>query len=485
VTSTTTYRAPRLASDPLRQLEGAPEPLRRRRAWWLLLLTLVLPGSAQIVAGNRRLGRLAVRVVVGVLAAVVLLGLVALVDRGVLLTLATNPLTLTLFVGALGALALGWGFLFLDAWRLASPRHLGPAMTRSLSAATAGLVLLTSGPLAYGAYVVEAQRELISSVFGGGVAVDAIDGRYNVLFLGGDAGDGRVGLRADSINLVSVDAETARVVQVGIPRNLVGAHFPADSPLSAAFPDGFTDNDGGLINGVYKYGHDHPELFPGAADPGAEAMKDAVEGVTGLRPQYYALVDMHGFEELIDALGGVRVDVGTRVPKASVNERRPKAWIEPGLQTLGGADALWFARSRFQTSDYERMARQRCVMSAVMKQVDPQTVLLRFQGIASASEQIVSTDIPQAHVDDFVELALQARGQPVTGVQLVPPAVDTGDPDFAAIRQMVRTAVHPPAPADGGTAPAPDAPATPAGGDDPEPGTEDPAPEPAPVCSVP
>lgn len=426
--------------NPLRHPDGASEVVRRRRAFWLLLLTLVLPGSAQVVAGDRRLGRLALRVWLAVvLTLAVLLG-VAWLDRGLVFSLLTRTLVLWVLLAVMLALAVGWFVLFADAWRLARPSRLPGASARAVSVLTVVLMAVTSGPLLYGGYLVSAQRSLIASVFSSGVQADPVDGRYNVLLIGGDAGEGRVGLRADSLNLASIDADTGAVVQVGIPRNLVGAPFPDDSPLAEQFPDGFTDFDG-FTNAVYTYGQENPELFPEARDPGAAAVKDAVEGITGLQVQYYVLVDLNGFEQLVDAMGGIEVDVRTRVPKASVENSRATEFIEPGVQRLNGDDALWYARSRFESTDYERMARQRCVMSAMLAQLDPQTVLLRFQDIATASSGILSTDIPEADLGGFADLALKARAQPITTVQLVPPVIDTGDPDFDLTRQLVADAV--------------------------------------------
>lgn len=426
--------------NPLRHPDGTSETVRRRRAFWLLLLTLVVPGSAQVVAGDRRLGRLALRVWLGVVLTVALLLLVAWLDRGLVFSLLTRTLVLWVVLAVLLALAAGWFVLFADAWRLARPSRLPDGSARAVSVLTVVLMVATSGPLLYGGYLVSAQRSLIASVFSSGVQADPVDGRYNVLLIGGDAGEGRVGLRADSINLASIDAETGAVVQVGIPRNLVGAPFPDDSPMAERFGDGFDEFDG-YMNAVYTYAQENPDLYPDAVDPGAEAVKDAVEGVTGLAVQYYVLIDMQGFERLVDALGGVKIDVRTRVPRASVNEAEATSFIEPGVQRLNGVDALWFTRSRFDSTDYDRMARQRCVMSAMLAQIDPQTVILRFKDIAVASAGIISTDMPESDLGGFADLALKARAQPITTVQLVPPQIDTGDPDFDVTRQLVADAV--------------------------------------------
>ena len=72
-------------------------------------------------------------------------------------------------------------------------------------------------------------------------------------------------------------------------------------------------------------------------------------------------------------------------------------YVEAGKNRhLDGREALWFARSRSDSSDYDRIARQKCVMTAMLNQLDPVTVLTKFNKIASASKRMVATDIPPA-----------------------------------------------------------------------------------------
>ncbi|MDP9317956.1 MAG: LytR family transcriptional regulator, partial [Actinomycetota bacterium] len=88
-----------------------------------------------------------------------------------------------------------------------------------------------------------------------------------------------------------------------------------------------------------------------------------------------------------------------------------------------------------------RMARQKCVLNAMLHQLNPETVLTKFGAIASAGKEILSTSLPAGEIHTFVSLALKARNLPVTTVSFVPPKINTGDPDFALIRQMVRAAI--------------------------------------------
>jgi anionic cell wall polymer biosynthesis LytR-Cps2A-Psr (LCP) family protein len=87
------------------------------------------------------------------------------------------------------------------------------------------------------------------------------------------------------------------------------------------------------------------------------------------------------------------------------------------------------------------MARQKCVMNAMLHQLNARTVLLNFSKIANAGKQIISTSIPASEVDTFVKLSLKARSLPVSTVSFVPPVIDTGDPDFAKIKSMVSAAI--------------------------------------------
>jgi hypothetical protein len=80
-------------------------------------------------------------------------------------------------------------------------------------------------------------------------------------------------------------------------------------------------------------------------------------------------------------------------------------------------------------------------MTAMLNQLDPATVLTKFQRIAGASKQVVATDIPSGDVGTFVDLALKSKKLPVSSFSAVPPLIRTGDPDFDLIRTKVAEAV--------------------------------------------
>ena len=461
-------------------MPGPSPRLRVRRAVALLLLALALPGSAQWLAGDRRLGRAVLVGVAAVTGLALLLGIVALADTGAVLGLFTDSTVLRLLAVLLVLLGLGQAALLADAWRLGRPATLPRRARPAVAAATALAVLLVTAGAVAGARRAWAGASLLDDVFHDGAASAAVDGRYTVLLLGGDAGPDRVGTRPDSVTLASIDATTGRTVLFSLPRNLEDVPFAPGSAAAGALPGGWSCGDTCLLNAVYTWGAAHASLFPGVRDPGAEAMKQAVAGVTGLSVNYYVLIDLQGFRQLIDAMGGVTVTVRQPVPIGG-GTSRVKGYIQPGTQHLDGYHALWFARSRHGADDYARMQRQRCVMNAMLHQLDPAGVLAHFEDIAAAGSRVVSTDLPSGELARFVGLAAKARSTPLTSVQFVPPLLNPAHPDFASVRAKVAATLQAPATASGPASP-------PAAGPRPRtsaaPGSPAPAPSPTSVAET-
>jgi polyisoprenyl-teichoic acid--peptidoglycan teichoic acid transferase len=419
---------------------AASSRVRFRRAVALLLMTLVLPGSAQLVAGNKRWGRLALRLV-GLLAFTALVLVVVAkfwpVELSALLFDATM---LTVLRVLLVLAAAGWAALFVDAWRIGDPLGLGRRQRLAVFSLNGALCVVVSGALLFGSHLVSVQRSLVTDIFGHGITSDAEDGRYNVLLLGGDAGVTREGLRPDSMTVASIDEDTGRTVLFSLPRNLEDVPFPDGTPMHRAFPEGF-DCEGCYLNSVYTWATDHADLFPAkVGDVGAYATKRTVEEVTGLTINYYAMVDLRGFRDLVDAVGGVTLTVPERLPIGGV-DGPIRGWVAAGRHHLDGFHTLWFARSRRTSDDYSRMARQKCVMSAMLDQLSPRDVLTRFQDIATASKEIVTTDVPADQINTFLDLANKARRLPVASVSFVPPTIETYDPDFDQIQSMVQAGI--------------------------------------------
>ncbi len=433
-------RAPGRPSPPSRRDPQSLSPrLRVRRAVTLLALAVIVPGTAQLAAGNARLGRAVLRGWLALIALVALIGLGWFVARDRVLGMLAAPAVLGMVAIGCYLLAVVMAVLIVDAWRLGRPGLLPRRARSGIAALTAVLMVVACYPMLAVGRRAWAAADLISTVFSGRHSSAAVDGRYNVLLLGGDAGPDRIGTRPDSVTLVSIEVKTGRAVLFSLPRNLENVPFAHGTAAARAMPKGYTCGDACLLNAVYTWGAQHPSLFPGARDAGAEAMKQAVQGATGLTVNYYVLIDLKGFRQLIDAMGGIRVTVRTAVPIGG-GTSPVSGYIQPGTQRLDGYHALWFARSRHGGSDYDRMARQRCVMDAMLHQLNPTTVLAKFQSIAAASQDVVSTDIPSGDLSTFLSLAVRAKSQKVTSIQFVPPLVNPAYPDFGVIRSKVRAA---------------------------------------------
>jgi LCP family protein required for cell wall assembly len=460
------YRAPHVVEEkPLRYPDASSRAMMTRRGWWLVLLNFLLPGSAQALAGNRRLGRIGLGATLAMWLIAVLMVLSALLWQAGFITIATNWFALVVAQVLLVAYAVLWIVLTVDTLRLVRLVKTGSAARFGIAAVAIALLVVASGTAAYAANVVGSARDTIGQIFGAsGPAVAPSDGYYNILLLGADSGAGRDSMRFDSISVVSVNAETGATTITGIPRDM--PHFPfAEGPMQDRYPDGhegFSDPDCGWGSGINQLRtevevcQDGNELYPDAVDngsaPAIEATKDAAEGILGVEIPYYVFIDMHGFAALIDALGGVDIDVAERLPKGGGPSYTGQpvdewaiGWIEAGPQHMDGDTAQWYARSRYTTDDFDRMARQRILQQAILAQFTPQTVLTRFQDVAAAGADVVQTDLPQSLLPFLADLALKAKELPVSTIELTPEGgVDEHDPDYAFIQELVRSTLHPP-----------------------------------------
>lgn len=225
--------------------------------------------------------------------------------------------------------------------------------------------------------------------------------RLNIMLLGSDAGVGRIGTRTDTIILVSVEPDTGDVAMFSVPRNLTEAPLPEGMGLweCDCFPD--------IIAHLWANGEWYPDAFPGPQSPPVNALKAAIGLTFDLEVHYYAKVDLRGFVGIVDALGGVEIDV----PKRIVDETYPhedggteRVVFEVGRQQLDGHLALAYSRIRRHSGDFARMHRQRCVLGALLDQTSPLDLLRGYRDLAEAVKEHVETDIPIDRLGDFVDL---------------------------------------------------------------------------------
>ena len=454
---------------------GDPEPPLRRAEvryppsayYRRLALATVLPGAGLVRTRWKALGWLLL---------VAALGLGGYVgwraSQGGLVRMVLNAAVQPAVLRAAAVGVMVGAVLWVGSIVLTAEQH-WPRVRRGRVARVAAAVVactLVAVPAALAVRYLEVQSSVIDEVFVAPAADDdddealaAVDApdpwadvpRVNTLLIGSDAGRDRWGTRTDSLMVVSTDTTTGDTLLIGIPRNLERVPFPEDNPLHALYPNGYDCGDECLMNGIWTLAESHPDLFPGVENPGRQATVDVVGEITGLDIDHSVVVDLRGFQRLVDAMGGVDVNVQERVcvqcrltsgGRIQFTGDREE-WIEPGFQHLDGRLALWYARSRAGSDDFSRMRRQRCVAGALMEQADPAGLLARYPRLARVVRDNVSIDIPPAELPAWVDLILRIQdGGSIRSLPLTSRVVAPGNPDFGTIRSLVREALTPPTP---------------------------------------
>lgn len=251
-------RRRRILADP----DALSPRLRRRRAYALIGLTYLMPGSAQVVAGNKPLGRFGLRVWFAGVAVLLTAVVLALVKRNWLLGFATRTWVLWGLAALCAVLAVVWVVAFIDTARLGRLRTLPSATRRGVLLLTVLGMVVTAVPLGWAASSLITGGRVLGTVFSGGVSRPPSDGRYNILLLGGDSGTGRLGTRPDTIMLASVDASTGSTVTFGFARDTENIDFRRGSTMARLMPEGWNCGDECLLNGLYMWATEHKELFP-------------------------------------------------------------------------------------------------------------------------------------------------------------------------------------------------------------------------------
>jgi LCP family protein required for cell wall assembly len=432
-------------------------PLRRsRRPLFAALLSCLLPGAGQLYLGRRRRGWAMLALTAGCLAVAV--GLLS--DPTALSRMAVQPGALLVLLLADVGLLVFRAVAVVDAYLLASrgrvltaPSHL----RRSAAAGLAGILALTAAPHAAAAFYDLQAYDLLTTVFagsdpgwkasgrGGGAShlVTAIPGRVTVLLLGGDAGPDRRGLRTDTMIVASFEPATGKAVLFGLPRNLVHVPLPPGPANDFFGGRGFPRP----LNELYAFAQlERRDLFPPGERPGVLAVAGAAETLLGLPIDHYALVDLKGFVDVVNALGGVTVEVTkpirVEIDRLGTEGPRPAFELQPGRRHLNGYTALAYVRSRKTTSDYDRMQRQRCLLGSLARQTDPAEVLRAFPRLASVLKRSVATDIPASRLPGLLEAASGHRAR-VTTIGFTPPTYAAGwsagypTPDVPRIQRTV------------------------------------------------
>ncbi|SDF72338.1 transcriptional attenuator, LytR family [Blastococcus aurantiacus] len=441
------------------------------------MLNALLPGTGFLATGRRVLGGVVLALFVVLAATGIWLATGG--QRSALRAAADTSSLLWIVVG-IGVGTVLWAAVVVAGHLLLVPRGTGRGQRAAGGVVVVLLLAAAVLPAALAGRFALEGRDLIADVFpddGRSATVEDDDPdpfgdqeRVNVLLLGGDGGEGREGVRTDSVIVASIDTDTGDTTLFSLPRNLEDLPFPPSSPLAELYPDGFDagSESESLLNAVYRNGPAmHPDVLGPTDNPGADFLKLGVGEALGLRLDYYVLINLEGFSRLVDALGGITVNVNYWVPIGGEPTLRipPDDYIAPGPdQRLDGFTALEFARGRYNLTDYDRMDRQRCTIDAIVDAADPITMLRKYQELARTTRDVVFTDIPRSALDDFVDLAFLVKDADIRSVVFDNSVIDPAYPDYDRIRGIVFLALNPPAETDdtgdeapGGTVPGDDA----------------------------
>jgi polyisoprenyl-teichoic acid--peptidoglycan teichoic acid transferase len=257
--------------------------------------------------------------------------------------------------------------------------------------------------------------------------------RLNVLILGSDGGPDRHGERTDVVIVASIDTRTGNTALIGVPRNLQHMRFRPGTRMAHRYPNGFPD----FMFGIYTYAAAHREVLPGSDPPAADLLKQTIGYNLGVKIDYYALVNMRGFRDIIKAIGGVNIRVAEPLLIGSGGR-----YLTPRLyRDMSSYNTLWYARSRKNTTDYSRMARQRCVLAALVRQASPRTLMKALPKLMHAGGDSLRTDIPRRLLPAMATLALRVGKAEIKGITLGPPLINGAYPDWGTIRRTVDEAI--------------------------------------------
>ncbi len=421
-----------------------------RSSFAAAFLSFIFPGLGQAYAGawERALAFAAIPVLVLALAAGIVLryrtDLIGYVIQPTILIALLAFSAVVLVYRAVAVIDAYRVADFVNGWRESGDGRLGPPRRHANPLALAGLgailLVMLAGHLAVGYYGVQA-LDLIGSVFGGGDPTDQIviaapsqstapgqspapatplpsagagatvtptsipewngTDRLNILLVGADQRPDQGYFNTDTLIVVSIDPTTKEVAMFSLPRDTVDVPLPPDSPARAVYGEVY----GGKINGLCMAAKSRPDIFPAGC---FGTVKEVLGNLYGLDIKYYVEVNFDGFKDVVDALGGVTINVQTPV----VDDYYPtdkgqlmRVYIPSGIQHMSGEQALIYARSRHGSSDFDRGQRQQRVILSLRQQADVGAMIPRIPDLVKSLKAAVHTDIPVNLLPQLAQLA--------------------------------------------------------------------------------
>jgi LCP family protein required for cell wall assembly len=263
---------------------------------------------------------------------------------------------------------------------------------------------------------------------GAGPSIPPWDGktRLNILLIGADEQNGAH--NTDTMITVSIDPVTNQIVMFTLPRDTVDVPIP---PTNNAARNLFGGTYQGKINSWFSVVKGRSDLYAGGPNTrGYTGLKDILGNLYGLDIKYYVEVNFDGFQKVVDALGGVTVNVQIPVlddhypvPASATHAGgyQQRLYIPAGLQHMTGFQALEYARSRHTSTDFDRGARQQRLLVSLRRQTDIAQILPSINALTDALKQSVRTDIPRQLVPQLLGLAQGIDTKAIRSVIFTPP----------------------------------------------------------------
>ncbi len=418
---------------------------RPHRPWLAAFLSFIFPGLGQAYARRPRTAAIfAIPVVLLITAGLVLVGLLGGLLRNALLSS-------SFLIGVLGlnALLFAWRVIAISDAGLSRPRVVRRTDRRDrwvAISAVGALLLATLAMHGWVAVVVAHLDDTLTQVFepvgqpagpGDGAAPGPGEGeggtdatptpeyrwdgreRVNVLLIGTDEAPGRDEILTDVMLALSIDPVEGTAAMISIPRDTGYLPLPDDRIYAdGRFP--------GKANELASVAASDPDLWCPRADIsrrqcGIRTLQESIGLYVGLELQHYAAVDMTGFADLIDAVGGVRLCLpGELVDPLFGDTLRPGEEGEPlvlpaGCHRYGGLSALAYARSRqgvivmpdgreLAQTDFDRNERQQVLLVALRDELADADLIFELPDVLRAVANTVDTDFPRDQAGDLASL---------------------------------------------------------------------------------
>ena len=211
---------------------------------------------------------------------------------------------------------------------------------------------------------------------------------------------------ADVIRIVRVDFNTAKVTILEFPRDLW-----VEIPDIA---DDINGQDHEKLNQAYLYGNPGFGYYDGPGEgPGLLARTLALN--FGMNVDRYVAVNMRTFEKVVDAVGGITVDLPNGVDGRTANDRSARLVFPPGRQILNGEKALTLARTRNE-GVFERATHQNTVLCALQEKLTRPSVVTRIPALINSFKDAYQTDLTPEQLAQLACIGTKMSGEDITFV---------------------------------------------------------------------